>query len=147
MPAVAAKLAEGGGKLDAGEQIIGEGFGRKDLRTDRRSPEAELLEHARLEGFVTTAGRDAETDLGVVDADGAADFSHQLFRGTVGTLDIGENPAEDRCEPEADRDGQRVLPMGSADLRLTREQMDLLDEETNHPVGEPPYHVVSAHEL
>src|SRR4051812_5041639 len=109
MPAVPTELAEGGGKLDAGEQIVSQRFRRKNLRTDRRGFETELFEHTLLKGFVAAASCDAEADLRVVHADSAGDFSHQLFRSTVGTLDVGENPAEDRREPEADSDGQRVL--------------------------------------
>ena len=121
MSAVSTKLAEGSRKLDAAEQVISERFRRKNLRTDRRGFETELFEHTLLKGLVTAASCDAETHLSVVDADSARDFSHQFFRSTVGTLDVGENPAEDRCEPEADSDGQRVLSVCSANLRLKRE--------------------------
>src|SRR5262249_503865 len=119
--AVPAKLPEGSGKLDAGEQVVGQWLRRKNLRADRRGCETELFQHTLLKGLVIAAGCDAETYLSVVDADSGRDFSHQLFRGTVGALDVGENPAEDRCEPEADSDGQRVLSVCSADLRLKRE--------------------------
>src|SRR5262249_5928188 len=109
--------------------------------------QAKLFEHALLEGLVTAAGRDAETYLGVVDTDRAGDFAHQLLRGSVGALDVGEKPAEDRCKPEADRDGQRVLTVRAADLRLKRERMHLLDKEADHLVGETLDRFVPAHEL
>src|ERR1700733_6114257 len=121
MSAVSTKLAERGGKLDAGEQVISEWFRWKNLRTDRRGFETELFEHTLLKGLVTAAGCDAETHLSVVDADSARDLSHQLPRSIIGTLNVGENPAEDRCEPEADSYGQCVLSVCSADLRLKRE--------------------------
>src|SRR3984893_15858819 len=79
VPAVPTELAEGGGKLDAGEQVVSEGFGRQNLRADRRGFETKLFEHTLLESPVTAASRDAETHLSVVDADSAGDFSHQLF--------------------------------------------------------------------